>query len=487
MKLSELINGTDLKIICGDENAIVENIEIDSRKVSKNTCFVCIEGIHVDGHNFIENAIEQGASVIVVSKENDYKSNDVTFVLAENTRDALAILSINLNNHPSKSFSLIGVTGTNGKTSTTYFIEQMLRNLNKKCGVVGTTGAMILGNPIEFEFETSTTPDAHQLQQVFAKMRDEKCDDVIMEVTSQGLHQKRVFGEVFDVGIFTNLTQDHLDYHNTMNEYYNAKLELFKQSKKCVVNIDDEYGVKISEIVKDVLTVSIDKKSDLQATNIKYNGQGSTFDLIYNEKTYNVEVFVAGKFTIYNILCAIGTLLQLDVNIDDILKVIPKIKGVRGRIESIENDLGVSILVDYAHSPDGLTNIINSVREFTTGRVITVFGCGGDRDKTKRPIMGSIASNLSDICIVTSDNPRTEDKDKIVKDVEEGLDKSKEHYIIVDRKSAIEKAISIAKENDSVIVAGKGHEDYQIIGVEKIHFDDSEECRKAILKISNEK
>ncbi len=479
MKLNELLY-TGLNIIKGKDDTIVSSVEIDSRKVTENTMFVCIKGINVDGHNYIKSAIEKGASVIVVSDERDYSEFDATFVRCENSREALSLLASKFYGEPTKDFTLIGVTGTNGKTSTTYFAEQILRAINKKTGVIGTTGALINGEAIEFSFETSTTPDAHQLQSVFSKMRDEKTEVVVMEVTSQGLDQKRVFGSNFDVGIFTNLTQDHLDYHGTMEEYFKAKCLLFDNAKNIVVNIDDEYGKKICSLYKNVFTVSLNGKADLCAENIEYFGDGSTFDITYNGVTKNIRVNTPGKFTIYNILCAIGALIKIGVDFDVIVESISAIKGVRGRIESIENDRGIAVLVDYAHTPDGLFNICSSVREFTKGRVITVFGCGGDRDRTKRPIMADIASKLSDITIVTSDNPRTENPDEIVKEVATGIDKTKEHFIIVDRAEAIRKAIEIAKENDSVIVAGKGHEDYQIIGTTKIHFDDVEECKRAL-------
>ncbi len=477
MKLSELLYD-GLNLINGDDT-LVESIEIDSRKVKENTMFVCIKGLNVDGHDYIDSAISKGASVVVVSENRDYSKYDCTIVKCDNGRETLSLLASKFYGNPTNDFTLIGVTGTNGKTSTTYFVEQMLRT-QKKTGVIGTTGALINGEEIEFSFETSTTPDAHQLQSVFAKMRDEATKCVVMEVTSQGLDQKRVFGSSFDVAIFTNLTQDHLDYHGTMEEYFKAKCLLFDNAKNIVVNIDDEYGQRIKDTYKNVFTISLNGEADLAATNIEYFGDSSTFDISYMGMKKNIKVNTPGKFTICNILCAIGALIKIDMDFLDIINLVSQIKGVRGRIESIENDRGIAVLVDYAHTPDGLYNIISSVREFTKGRVITVFGCGGDRDRTKRPIMASIASELSDICVVTSDNPRTENPDFIVEEVASGLDKDKEHYIIVDRALAIKKAIDIAKQNDSVIIAGKGHEDYQIIGTTKIHFDDALECKKVL-------
>ncbi len=482
MNLKEVLYD-GLEILTGDENAVVESIEIDSRKVKNNTMFVCIKGLNVDGHNYIDKAIESGASVIVVSDNKDYTGFGATFIKADNTREALSLLASKFYGEPTKNFKLIGVTGTNGKTSTTYFAEQILRALNKKTGVIGTTGALINGEQIDFSFETSTTPDAHQLQSVFAKMRDEGTDCVVMEVTSQGLDQKRVYGSNFDMAIFTNLTQDHLDYHGTMEEYFKAKCLLFENSKGIVVNIDDEYGKRIKASYENVFTVSLEQEADLVARNIQYFGDGSTLDITYNGVTKNVRVNTPGKFTVYNVLCAIGALIETGFGFDEVTDALTNIKGVRGRIQSVENNMGISILVDYAHTPDGLLNIVSSVKEFTKGRVITVFGCGGDRDRTKRPIMAEIASRLSEITIVTSDNPRTENADEIVKEVATGIHTEKEHYIVVDRREAIEKAIKMAKENDSVIIAGKGHEDYQIIGTTKIHFDDVEECEKVVSEL----
>ncbi len=482
MKLNELLY-TGLKLVKGNDDTIVSGVEIDSRKVTKDTMFVCIKGLTVDGHDYIKSAVENGASVIVVSDEKSYDDIDATIVLCENGRETLSLVASKFYGEPTNEFTLIGVTGTNGKTSTTYFAEQILRAIDKKTGVIGTTGALINGEAIEFSFETSTTPDAHQLQSVFSKMRDEKTEVVVMEVTSQGLDQKRVFGSNFDVGVFTNLTQDHLDYHGNMEEYFKAKCLLFDNSKNVVINIDDEYGKKICSLYRNVFTISLNGEADLFASNIEYFGDGSTFDITYDGSTRNIRVNTPGKFTIYNILCAIGALIKIGVDFEKIVESVGTIKGVRGRIESIENDREIAVLVDYAHTPDGLLNICSSVREFTKGRVITVFGCGGDRDRTKRPIMADIASKLSDITIVTSDNPRTEDPNEIVREVASGVDKTKEHFVIVDRAEAIRKAIEIAKKGDSVIVAGKGHEDYQIIGTTKIHFDDAEECKKALGKL----
>lgn len=495
MKINELIYNSEVKVLCGDIDVDIQSIEIDSRRVKEDSMFVCIKGLNVDGHNYIDKAIENGAKCIVVSDDNsdfvtdkiarynEYEKFNVCVIKVSNTREALSIFASLLYDEPTNEFGLIGVTGTNGKTSTTYFIEQLLRALDKKTGVIGTTGALINGEQIEFSFDTSTTPDAHHLQSVFNIMRNENCESVVMEVTSQGLDQKRVFGSKFDVAVFTNLTQDHLDYHNTMEQYFEAKLSLFKQASKSVVNIDDEYGQRIANMFDNVLTVSLEKNADINVSNIKYTGAGSNFDITYKGVIKNVKINTPGKFTVYNVLCAIGALIQSGIEFDTVINTLPMIKGVRGRIQSVENNRGISILVDYAHTPDGLVNIINSVKEFTKGRVITVFGCGGDRDRTKRPIMAEITSRLSDVTIVTSDNPRTENPDEIVKEVSTGLNKDKEYHIIVDRKDAIFKAIEMAKENDSVIVAGKGHEDYQIIGTTKIHFDDVEVCQEAIEKL----
>ncbi len=485
MIAKEIFKGMDYEILNGSIDAIGEIVVIDSREVTKNSVFVCIDGLNVDGHNFIEDVDKKGASIIVVEKDIMINNYNALIVKVSSTREALSFLSSNINNNPSEKFDLIGVTGTNGKTSTTYFVEQILRGAGKRTGVIGTTGGMIDGKSIDVKFNTSTTPDAHHLQEIFHVMADKKVDVVVMEVTSQGLHQKRVNNTKFNVSVLTNISQDHLDYHGTMENYIEAKLDLFRMSENAVINIDDVNADKFLKVInennKKYLTYSIDKDSDLQAKNIVYSGEGISFDLKINDVAHNISVKVPGRFTVYNVLGAIGSLILMGMEFNVIKESLKNVAEVPGRIQNIKNNRGISVLVDYAHSPDGLDNIIKAVREFTNGKVITVFGCGGDRDRTKRPIMGEIAGNLSDYAIVTSDNPRTEEPLQITEEVAVGVKRTPCKYeIIVDRKEAITKAINMAKRGDSVIIAGKGHEDYQIFGTTKIHFDDSEVAREVL-------
>ncbi len=481
MKAKDILTNLNYEIISGNLDVIGREVIIDSREVKENSVFVCIDGLNVDGHTFIDKAVDNGASIIVVEKDVVVNDKSVLCVKVKSTREALSVCASNINDNPSEKFDLIGVTGTNGKTSTTYFIEQILRGHNKKTGVIGTTGGMINGKAIDVTFDTSTTPDAHHLQNIFHIMGNEKVDIVVMEVTSQGLHQKRVNNTKFNVSVLTNITQDHLDYHGTMDNYVDAKLDLFRMSEKAVINADDSYAEKFITVSKEYMTYSIDNKSDLQAKNIVYTGEGVSFDIDVKGSLENISVKVPGRFTVYNVLGAIGSLIMMGMEFCDIKNSLKNVAEVPGRIQNIKNSRGISVLVDYAHSPDGLDNIIKAVREFTTGKVITVFGCGGDRDKTKRPIMGEIAGNLSDYAIVTSDNPRTEEPTQITEEVAVGVKRTSCKYeIIVDRKEAITKAIYMAQKGDSVIIAGKGHEDYQIFGTTKVHFDDSQVAKEVL-------
>jgi len=395
----------------------------------------------------------------------------------------MALIAANFYNNPAKKLRLIGVTGTNGKTTTTYFIEEILRNCGRKTGLIGTTGISALNKPMDISFATSTTPDPTELHKIFAEMVALGVQDVVMEVSSHSLALFKMEGLTFDVGVFTNLTQDHLDFHGTMENYKIAKAQLFAQSNFAVVNADDEATPTMLEYHGNnpFFTYGIENAADLQALHIEFCEQ-TVFDL---EVIGGLRRFVLnnqGRFNIYNSLAAIGTAKALGLHIDEIQKAFNTgLAGVPGRIQSVPNDQGLNVLVDYAHSPDGLKNIISAVRECTTGRVITLFGCGGGRDKTKRPEMGKIAGELSDFCILTSDNPRTENPLDILAQVEEGVKKTSESYVIIEnRREAIFVGVKMLKHEDALIIAGKGHEDYQEIGTAKHHFDDFEVATEAL-------
>lgn len=483
MILKELIKNLKYIKLIGNKNVEISHLTIDSRKVKKGSMYGAIKGFNVDGHKFIKNCIENGASLIVCEDLEDFCIDDnVAILQVENTRKALAIIAKNFYNNPTKNINLIGVTGTNGKTSTTYFLEQILLEYKKTVGIIGTIEIRENGKKMEFDFSTSTTPDTIELNELFSTMVSDNIDNIVMEVSSHALELHKVEGCNFNIGIFTNLTQDHLDMHKSMENYLNAKSKLFGMCKVGIINIDDKYA---QDIIKNasckVFTYSIEKESDLQAINIQYFMDRVAFDVKINDKIENFILNIPGRFSVYNALSVIGACLMQNIPIDIIKEGIKNIEGVPGRIQTIPNNKGFNVIVDYAHTPDGLDNIIKAVREFTKGRVITIFGCGGDRDRKKRPIMGEISANLSDYTIITSDNPRSEVPESIIDEIETGIKPITNNYEkITGRKDAIYRGVSIAKANDSIIIAGKGHEDYEIFADKTIHFDDTEVAKEAL-------
>ncbi len=476
MKLSNILAGVEGKLINGSTDTEINSLTIDSRKANDNVLFVAMVGMTVDGHKFIPSAYEKGCRAVVTEHSIENIPEDMTVYQVADARDALDVMAANFYGYPSRELNMIGITGTNGKTSTTYFVEAVLSHIKRKAAVIGTVEIRIGGKKREIDFATSTTPDTIELNQMLRIMADEGCDDVVMEVSSHSLELKKVKGINFKVGVFTNLTQDHLDFHKTMENYCAAKAKLFRMCEYGVINADDEWADKITENAScSIMTYSIEKESDLQAKNIEYLPDRVHFTVNIKGKDVRFELMVPGKFSVYNALAAIGAMLSMGVDPEDIREGINGIKGVPGRIQSIRNNKGFNVIVDYAHTPDGLENIIKAVREFTKGRVITVFGCGGDRDKTKRPIMGKIVAELSDFAVVTSDNPRSEEPEEILKEIEVGVKPVTDRYIMLaDRREAIKWAIDAAEKNDSIIIAGKGHENYQILKDKTIHFDDAE-------------
>jgi len=475
MKLTDVINGLDILNITGNLDIDITNIQYDSRKVTQGTLFICVKGFNVDGHEFIQKAIEQGAKAFLV--QEDIQMEGYTFVKVEDTRKSMAKVATNFYENPSSKMDVIGVTGTNGKTSITTFLSEILSSENKKVGLVGTI--KIFDGEKEVE-SNSTTPESIDLQRYFSDMVNNNCDYCAMEVSSHSLVLNRVEDTQFKIGLFTNLTPDHLDFHKDLEDYREAKEKLFyKTTVANIINIDDNGGAKIYQNIKNLktpaYTYGIDNEADFRASNIKIDARGVSYTL--KTPTYEEEIFVPvpGKFTVYNTLAVIAACYMLNIPKDVIIDGLKNTGGVAGRFETITNDKGISVIVDYAHTPDALENILNTAKEFSKGNIITVFGCGGDRDTTKRPLMGNIAQKLSDIAIVTSDNPRTEEPKAIIEDILKGLDTNKENYkVVIDRKEAIERAIEMAKKDDIVIIAGKGHENYQIIGKVKHHFDDKE-------------
>ena len=475
LKLQGLLKNINYEVLQGNDNINISNIQYDSRKVTDNSLFVCIKGFKVDGHDYAQSAIKKGAKALLVEDKIEGISNDITIIKVDDTRKVIAFIAERYYNHPSNKFRLIGVTGTNGKTSITYLTKSIIEEFGKKTGIVGTIENRI-GDKV---LKTSrTTPEALDLQELFYNMFQENVNAVIMEVSSHSLELNRVDASKFDVGIYTNLTLDHLDFHKTMENYRDAKLKLFKMCNVGVINIDDEYGPYMIEngTCKKYLTYGVNNSDAiLNAVNLDISLNGVKYNLMFEGEKYEILLNTPGKFSVYNSLAAIGACLAIGVPMDIIISGLRKNKGIRGRFQSFTSDKGYTVIVDYAHAPDGLLNVLQSMKEFAKARIITVFGCGGDRDTSKRPIMGEIAGNNSDFCVITSDNPRTEDPVSIIDEVEVGMKKTNCEYVkIPSRLDGILKALSMAQKGDLILIAGKGHEDYQILRDEIIHFDDAE-------------
>jgi UDP-N-acetylmuramoyl-L-alanyl-D-glutamate--2,6-diaminopimelate ligase len=471
MKLSEIMKNIEYEFLQGQDINITD-IVYDSRKTVKGSLFICISGFVTKGFDYIEEAIKNGATAIIVEKAMAL-SDDIAIIKVADARYAMAIASANFYHRPSRNINIIGVTGTNGKTTTTFLIGYILKECKHKVGIIGTIENYIGDKVLKSE---RTTPESLDLQRLFNSMVNENIDDVVMEVSSHSLVLNRVVGCEFEVGIFTNLTQDHLDFHKTMENYRQAKARLFKMCKKGVINIDDPAAKYIADMAScDIITFGIENKADFRAKNVKLSSTGVNFDITIDNEDVNFTVNIPGRFSVYNALGAIAACYSMGISVNIIKEGLKNAKGVLGRCQAIQSKQGFSVVVDYAHTPDGLENIITAVNEFTLGRTIVVFGCGGDRDKTKRPIMGEIAGKLSDFCIITSDNPRSEEPEGILTDIETGILKTQCPYLkIVDRKMAIKYALDMAQKDDVIIVAGKGHENYQIFKDRTIHFDDVE-------------
>ena len=471
MKLSKIMENINLDSVIGDIDIDIKEIQYDSRNIKSGDLFFCIEGYSVDGHDYIQNAIDNGAIAIVCQK-NIKEGLNCSVIKVGDSRKALAIGAANYYNNPSSKMKIIGVTGTNGKTTSVFMIKAILEEQGLKVGIIGTIANYIGDDKIHTE---RTTPESLELHELFKQMVDAKVDYCVMEVSSHSLSMDRVYGIEFCESIFTNLTQDHLDFHKTFENYFDAKLILFKYSKNSVINIDDTYGEKAYNLIQsNKMTYGLNSNADIVASDIKMNSRGSKFTVQYKENSLDIELNIPGKHNIYNALGCIGICLNEGIEIPAIKIGLEKVQ-VLGRCELVRNtqNLGFEIILDYAHTPDALENILKTVREFTNGKLISVFGCGGDRDKTKRAIMGEIGSRLSDISIITSDNPRTEDPMEIINDVVKGI-KKQEFEVIADRTAAIKRAIEIAGQGDVIVIAGKGHEDYQVLKDKTIHFDERE-------------
>ena len=473
MKLRELLKNIVVLAHTADLETDISAICYDSRKAEPGCLFVAVGGFATDGNRFIPMALEKGAAAVVTAKKPE---GEIPYILVESDRLALALLGCNFYGNPAASMTMIGITGTNGKTSSTLLLKQVLEKTQEaKVGLIGTMANMIGQEVIPTE---RTTPESLDLQALFARMRDSGCTHVVMEVSSHAITLERIGGVRFDVAAFTNLTEDHLDFHKTMDAYCDAKAELFRRCDRAVVNADDSYAGRIlSAAACPVLTTSVTTKEGLHAEDVALHAEGISFTAVCGEERARVTLPIPGKFTVYNALTVLGVARQLGISLYDCAEALKSAEGVKGRVEVVPTPgTPYSVLIDYAHTPDALENVLRTVRDFCKGRLISVFGCGGDRDPMKRPIMGKIGVELSDIAIITSDNPRTEAPMAIIQDILKGVNQESGEYIVMeDRRGAIRYAMDIAEKNDIIVLAGKGHETYQDIDGQKHHLDEREE------------
>lgn len=484
MKLDELIEHLDYKDLINFKNVEVTGISYNSKTTKKGDIFICLTGEYTDGHEYAQNAIENGAVALLV--EHPVDAGKIPQIVVSSTRHKIADIADRFYSSPSKGINLIGITGTNGKTTVTHLIQKILEENGQKCALIGTLGYKLSSNG-EYRDAKHTTPQAPELQATLRMIKDvEKIDNVVMEVSSHALEQNRVGGCQFNGAVLTNLTQDHLDYHITMDNYFEAKALLFKRLEEgdfAVVNADDNYAERFLSVIPEnvkVYTYGVKKEADIKAKDIQFSLNGAEFTLVVKDSEYKVNLHMNGMFSVYNVLAAVTASIAMGIDLKTSLKALENVKGVAGRFEVVAKK--PLVIVDYAHTPDGLENVLNSAREITPkdGKLICLFGCGGDRDATKRPKMGAIAEKIADKIIITSDNPRSEDPQQIITDIIAGLKNVNPETVIVepDRGHAIALLKTIAENNDVVVIAGKGHENYQILKDRTIHFDDREEARK---------
>lgn len=485
VQLKQLLQGLLEKKIIGNADIAIENIQTDSRKIKQGDLFIALTGHTVDGHNYIEQAIANGAVAVVLEKEMMIPES-ITTVFVKDSRRAMAFIASSFFQHPTEKLTVVGITGTNGKTTTSNLVERIYQEAGYQTGLIGTIHNKI-GDLVE---ETAnTTPDSLDLQRLFHRMVESGVTHAVMEVSSHALVEGRVRGVDFDRGVFTNLTQDHLDYHGTLDHYKQAKGLLFsclgnqtKGTKCSILNSDDPASADYSVIsTAEVITYGIDHEADYRALHYTLSPKGTSIELSTPVGLFHLETKLIGKFNVYNLLCAIATCASQGIPMATIIAALEKVEGIDGRFESIYFGQDFTTIVDFAHTPDSLENVLTTILEFKKGHVYCVVGCGGNRDKTKRPLMAAIAEKYADTVILTSDNPRFEEPESIIHDMEQGLTTDRYHKI-TDRTEAIAYAISLAKKDDVVLIAGKGHETYQIIGDVKHHFSDQEIAASYILE-----
>jgi UDP-N-acetylmuramoyl-L-alanyl-D-glutamate--2,6-diaminopimelate ligase len=490
MQLDELLAPLALWQVVGDAKTEITGIEIDSRKVQPGDLFICLPGFTVDGHDFAAKAVSQGAVAILAQRTVEV---DAPVIYVPDTRRAMAVLADRFFGQPTHQMKIIGVTGTNGKTTTTHLIERILDEAGHVTGIIGTIEMRLQGEIREVK---NTTPEALDLHRAFRWMKDNGAEYAAIEVSSHALDMGRVRGVRFTTGVFTNLTQDHLDYHKTMENYLQAKGLLFSQlgneydkerMKYAVLNADDPASEVFARMTPaQVITYGISSKADVRARNISITAKGTSFTLETFAGSTDVTLRMIGNFNVYNVLAATAACLVEGIPLEQIVRTLEKVEGVRGRFERVDAGQDYTVIVDYAHTPDSLENVLKTIREFAEGKVYCIVGCGGDRDRTKRPIMASIAARYADVAVITSDNPRSEEPQAIIDEMVEGLIAdgiSEERYFTrIDRREAIRETIHRAGPKDVVLIAGKGHETYQILKDKTIHFDDKEEAYQAILE-----
>lgn len=485
MKLGNLIDSIDYVDLVNCEDTLIDinGISVNSKRTVNNDVFVCIPGEHVDGHEFAEEAVRNGAVVCVAER---ILNLDIPQIIVENTQQSLAQISAEFYGNASSKIHVIGVTGTNGKTTVTHLIQKLYEAFGQKCVLIGTLGYKFTSDE-KYHDSGHTTPQAPDLQRLMYYINDKCYDNVVMEVSSHSLAQHRVDYIDFKGAVFTNLTQDHLDFHITMENYFKAKAKLFEElvtGDFAVINADDAYAGRLKKCISEsvnIYTYGINENADVMAKDINFDNSGAKFTCIIKDKKYKVSLMMNGMFSVYNFLSALTTALALNFDIKESIKVLEEIPGVAGRFETIVKK--PIVIVDYAHTPDGLENVLKTAREITPekGKLICIFGCGGDRDTTKRPKMGKIAEELADKVIVTSDNPRSENPQQIITDILAGFKSVSNVIVEPDRELAIKEAYKLANANDVVLVAGKGHEDYQILADKTIHFDDREKVREIFI------
>jgi UDP-N-acetylmuramoyl-L-alanyl-D-glutamate--2,6-diaminopimelate ligase len=490
MEIKSLLKQLDYESFSGDENVQITGITNDSRKIVRGDIFVAVKGFTADGHRFINDALKSGASAVMCAYIPEEAKDRGNFIVVKEPRISMAPAASIIYGHPSEKINITGVTGTNGKTSSTYLLKGIYDYIGEKSGIIGTIGVLVDGEKIKVD---NTTPEAADLQKYFAKMVERSVTHCFIEVSSHALELNRVDNVSIDVGIFTNLTRDHLDFHKTMENYYQAKKKLFHLTKtNNIINVDDPYGERLYKELKEegikAISIAIDNVADIKASNLETTMKGTSFDIDIQGIVKKAHVNTPGKFSVLNSLGAFGAAYALGADIDRIIEALGKIKGVTGRFEMLENNLDCTIILDFAHTPDGLQKVMDTINEFAEGRKIVLFGAGGERDPARRAPMGEVAGKYCDLSILTSDNPRFEDPYEICLEIANGVEKFGGKYeIIIERDKAVYYAIDNSTSKDVILLAGKSTEPYQDMGVEKVPYDEGSIAKKAIIDVERKR